>query len=176
MSDNALKLVEPALEYEAAFREFYEQMHAENPHVPGLFGFEPNGDFAAYVARVRGWARGDGLPDGFVPATTWWLVDPAGRILGVANLRHALTKHLLHEGGHIGYSVRPSERCKGYATRMCAMILEKCREIGTERALITCDKDNIASARVIQKCGGVLENEVISERTGKIKQRYWIDV
>ena len=102
MADIELQLVEPAVEYESGFREFFEAMHAESPYVPGLFGFEPKGDFAAYVARLRGWARGEGLANGFVPATTWWLVDPAGCIIGVTNLRHALTKHLLHEGGHIG--------------------------------------------------------------------------
>lgn len=133
-------------------------------------------DFPAYVTFLKDSSLGVGLKDGWVPSSTYFLVNGSCRILGVANLRHRLTEHLLREGGHIGYSVRPSERRKGHATAMCAMVLEKAREMGIERVLITCDKDNLASARVIQKNVGVLENETISNETGKIKQRYWIDL
>ena len=177
MADEGLRIVEPAVEYEAEFREFVDELFAEGRgHVAALPGQKRPGDFAAYVAKLRAQSRGEDLPEGYVPGTAYWLVDSDGRVLGIASLRHRLTEHLLHEGGHIGYSVRPTERNKGYGTRMCAMVLEKCREMGIMRVLITCDKDNVASARVIQKNGGVLENETISTETGKMKQRYWIDL
>ena len=79
-------------------------------------------------------------------------------------------------GGHVGYGVRPSERGKGYATRMLVMALDKARQLGLKRVLITCDKDNLASARVIQKNGGVLGSESYSPQGGRVTQRYWIDL
>ena len=81
------------------------------------------------------------------------------------------------EGGHIGYSVRPSERGKGYATRMLEMALAEARRLGLKRVLITCDRKNVASARVIRKNGGRLENEVVSRlRDREFTQRYWLEL
>ena len=110
-----------------------------------------------------------------MPASTYWLVRD-GRVLAVSNLRHDLNDFLRHEGGHIGYSVRPSERGKGYATLMVKLVLKKAKQLGLERVLITCDKDNVASAKVIQKNGGTLECETMSKRRGKMKQLYWIEL
>jgi predicted acetyltransferase len=81
---------------------------------------------------------------------------------------------LEHHGGHVGYAIRPSERLKGYGTRLLALTLDKAREMGLGRVLVTCDTDNFASVRVIEKNGGVLENQVISNRSGKMISRYWI--
>jgi predicted acetyltransferase len=132
-------------------------------------------DFAGYVRRLRGYARGKGVPPGYVPSNNYWLVRD-GRVLAVSRLRHRLTDALRLEGGHIGYAVRPSERRKGYGTRLLALTLDKARERGLDRVMVTCDKDNFASARIIQKNGGVLESEGPSPRTDKIVERYWIDL
>lgn len=80
------------------------------------------------------------------------------------------------ESGHIGYSVPPSERRKGYATGQLRLSLFKAKKLGLEKVLITCDKANIGSAKTIQKVGGILENEINSPDTGKIVQRYWIEL
>ena len=89
-------------------------------------------------------------------------------------LRPRLTEKLEDRGGHIGFAVRPSERGKGYATLMLKLVLEKAKQLGLRRVLVTCDKDNLASARVIQKNGGQLNTESISKQFGKMTQRYWI--
>ena len=75
-------------------------------------------------------------------------------------------------GGHIGYSVHPDLRRRGYAKQMLSLALEECRKMGMRRVLVTCDKENAASARTIRANGGVLENEV--EAGGRTTQRYWI--
>ena len=90
------------------------------------------------------------------------------------NIRHKLNEKLLLNGGHIGDGIRPSERGKGYGTRMIALALEKCRELGIDRVLMVCDRNNAASARTIVKNGGVMENEI--EVDGVVEQRYWIDI
>ena len=107
-----------------------------------------------------------------VPATTYFAFCD-NIIVGNIQIRHYLNDYLLKTYGHIGYGVRPSERRKGYATEMLALALNKCRELGIEKVLVSCDKDNIGSAKTIMKNGGVPENE-FTEADGNIVQQYWI--
>ncbi len=95
--------------------------------------------------------------------------------MGAVNIRHYLNDYLLQYGGHIGDGIRPSERRKGYATKMVGLALEECKKLGINRVLMVCDKDNIGSAKSIVYNGGVLENEFADE-DGTIEQRYWIDL
>lgn len=128
-------------------------------------------DFDRYLAQLEVKEASDGL----VPDSVFFcLDDDTNRFVGAVNIRHRLNALLLRSGGHIGDGVRPSERRKGVATRMIAMALEECRRLGIEHVLMVCDKDNIASARSIQKNGGVLENEL--DDGGTVIQRYWIDL
>ena len=90
--------------------------------------------------------------------------------MGYLALRHALTPFLLEEGGHIGFSVRPSRRREGHATRALALALPRASALGLDQVLITCDDDNEGSRRTIEHNGGVYED------TRKGKRRYWIDV
>jgi len=82
------------------------------------------------------------------------------KLVGVINIRHTLNEYLYNYGGHIGYSVRKIERRKGYAKEMLKIALEECTKLEIEKVLITCDADNIASAKTIKSSGGILENEV----------------
>ncbi|YAL82662.1 GNAT family N-acetyltransferase [Dermacoccaceae bacterium W4C1] len=111
-------------------------------------------------------------PQGFVPATMFWIVDDQhpDEVLGALQLRHELNESLLQEGGHIGYGVRPSARRRGVATGALWASLPLARAVGIEAALVTCDDDNLGSLRTIEKCGGILEDV----RAGK--RRYWIDL
>ncbi|MBI2920825.1 MAG: GNAT family N-acetyltransferase [Planctomycetes bacterium] len=176
MTEDDLQLVEPSVslreEYEAYCREF-----GDARDIPGNGCMAGSPDFSEAIRMCLDHARGANLPEGRVPATTFWLVRGGRRLVGMINLRHSLTPFLESEGGHIGYSVRPSERRKGYATRMLTAVLETARRLGLKGALITCDKRNAASAGVILKCGGVLENEVPSRLPGReLTQRYWIEL
>lgn len=111
----------------------------------------------------------------YVRDSVYFALDEArSRMIGAVNIRHELNEYLLLHGGHIGDGVRPSERGKGYGTELVRLALGKCRELGIDRVLMVCDKDNIPSARTIIKNGGVLENEIVTE--GGIEQRYWIDL
>ena len=109
-----------------------------------------------------------------VPATVYFAIHN-GKIVGTIQIRHYLNETLLIRGGHIGYGVRPSERRKGYATKMLKLALDECKKLNITKALVTCDKNNIASSKTIQKCGGVLENEFIDDGGG-ITLRYWIKI
>ena len=114
--------------------------------------------------------------DGWVPDSVFFLLDDErNRLLGAVNIRHYLTDALLKDGGHIGDGIRPSERRKGYATKMIHLALGECRKLGIDRVLMICNKDNIGSARSIIRNGGVLENEITSS-DGSVLQRYWIQL
>lgn len=123
-------------------------------------------DCAAFVDAVL--SAEAGTPDGSkVPNTHFWIAE-GEELVGYLHLRHRLNDFLLEEGGHIGYSVRPSRRREGHATRALALGVRRAAEVGVDRVLVTCDDDNAASRRTIERCGGVLEDV----RRGK--RRYWI--
>jgi predicted acetyltransferase len=128
--------------------------------------WESDEGFAAYVAeRV---AERDHVNDpGWVLCTNLWWVDEQGYI-GRMSIRHELNEWLRDVGGHIGYDVRRSRRREGQATAMLAAALPVARDLGIDRALLTCDEDNVASRLVIERNGGVFE----SAREGKL--RFWV--
>ena len=166
-------LIDPDVRYEQAFLEMIaEWKDAGEKLVPWVLDLDSS-DFEKYVRELEGYAQGIGIKEGKVPHSTFWLVDE-GNILGVVNFRHQLNEKLLILAGHIGYGVRPSARRKGYATLILKLTLEKAKARGLEKVLLTCDKENIASARTILKNGGVLENEGLVD--GEMVQRYWIEL
>jgi predicted acetyltransferase len=124
--------------------------------------------FTAYVARLRDQALEDSArPEGYVPSTTLWWIE-GDDYLGRLAIRHRLTPRLREAGGHIGYDVRPSARRRGHATAMLRAAVPVARKLGIDQALITCDVDNIASRRVIERNGGVRQ-----DRYGD-KWRFWV--
>lgn len=131
-------------------------------------------DYKAWLEYTYKIENKDTCPSHLVPAHTYFLVLENKRILGAINIRHCLNDYLFNYGGHIGYGIRPSERKKGYASLMLSMALPIAKELGIHKTLITCDKNNMGSAKTIIKNGGVLENEVMEE--GEITQRYWIEI
>lgn len=102
----------------------------------------------------------------------YWLVDDdRDYFIGEVAIRHRLNDALFLRGGHIGYVIRYDEWGKGYGTRMLKLALNKARERGLDKVLITCNDSNLASARVMEKNGCVLENKV--EVDGMVVRRYW---
>ncbi|WP_405059895.1 GNAT family N-acetyltransferase [Kribbella sp. NBC_01505] len=154
----ALTLVAPSVDLYAAWRE----AHAE--WGPGLhedgFGLAATDQvgtvegFTAWVERVRTGA-----------GTSRWIVEDR-RVLGGIGLRHQLNERT----GHIGYGVRPSARGRGVASWALGAILQEARALGLQRVLVVCLADNPASARTIERNGGVLE-----EIRGPVR-RYWIEL
>lgn len=124
--------------------------------------------FASYVD----WLRNQNLensprPNGHVPSTTlWWIQDDA--YLGRLAIRHRLTPYLRDFGGHIGYDVRPTARRRGHATAMLTAALPVAHHLDITSALVTCDVDNVASRKVIERNGGVFADQ----RGGKL--RFWV--
>ncbi|HEY0645038.1 MAG TPA: GNAT family N-acetyltransferase [Nocardioides sp.] len=131
-------------------------------------GWQDPDAFATFVEAVRADAEEDTpRPAGHVPCTTLWWVD-GDDYLGRIAIRHRLTDFLREVGGHIGYDVRPTRRREGHASAMLRQSLPWALELGIDRALVTCDLDNVGSIRVIENAGGELED------VRGAKRRYWV--
>ncbi len=157
------------LSYLAALREF----HAENRNLE-QDAVVLSRNFENYVRHIQRQAT-DERRDGLVPETFFWLIDE-GSYIGRMSLRHYLNERLLQFGGHIGYEIRPGKRRMGYGKTILRLGLEQARQQGITRALVTCDDDNIGSAKIIEANGGVLENIVLLNSRAVATRRYWIDV
>jgi predicted acetyltransferase len=126
-----------------------------------------------YVERLERQRRGIDLPPDRVPAAflvAWVADEPVGR----ASIRFELNEYLAHAGGHIGYAVLPTHRRQGRATEILRQSLVIARAEGVDDVLVTCDVDNAASRRVIERCGGEFESTVHDPREHVEKRRYWI--
>jgi len=132
-------------------------------------------DFDGYIDLLERQTDQRFIEPHMVPMDTYFLAV-GSKLVGSSRLRHRLSPLLEIEGGHIGYDVSPSERRKGYGTLICSLTMELALTRGIRKALITCDTDNLDSARIIEKNGGVFDRYTISQRTGKQVSRYWIDL
>ena len=169
-----LKLVTPVARLCDSYRKLVaEFVDRGEKLIPFVLGFD-HADFDAMLARLADCSRGIGLPDGFVAHSTYWLVEDHERVVGVSNIRHALTPSLLREGGHIGYGIRPSARGRGLGREILRQSLSRAHDLDIGDVLVTCGQGNVASAKVILGNGGVLESEAFVPDRGEIVQRYWI--
>jgi predicted acetyltransferase len=175
-----MNLVPPAEDFKESFIEAVKELQSETDTMTTrryreLSIPELEADFESFVEKERSHAEGKNQPDGYVPQSEFWLVDN-GEYIGHVGIRHELTEHLKTIGGHIGYSIRPSKRGKGYGNKILELVLPKSKALGIDRVLLTCDATNVASRKVIEKNGGILENQVHNPETGVDKLRFWIDV
>jgi Acetyltransferase (GNAT) family. len=170
---NRLKLVLPTPEYKEQILDYKREFLESGDSMDGTAGLNRYETFEEWYQALCENSREETVREGFVPATTFLAVsNDSGRLIGMIDIRHRLNDYLYRVGGHVGYSVRKSERRKGYATEMLGLALKECLKLNIKKVLITCDKNNVASARTILKNGGVLENEI--EAGNRTIQRYWI--
>jgi len=132
-------------------------------------------DFDKFLQLLEKNKHQELIKPGYSPQTTFGVFDD-GKLIGGFNLRHELKGNLINHGGNIGYLVRPSERKKGYGTIILGCALKKAKELGLERVLVTCREENIESSRVIEKNGGVFENNYYDEEYNVTFKRYWINL
>lgn len=167
-----VKLVKLSVEYKEQLFEMMDEWTAVDERiVPYAIRKNDYQNFEYYLENLEIKEEIDGK----VPDTTFFCLDVDRNIfVGAVNIRHYLNEAMLLNGGHIGDGIRPSERRKGYATKMIGLALEECKKLGIDKVLMVCDKKNIGSAKSIINNGGVLENEVVVNAV--TEQRYWIDL
>ena len=175
------ELVAPSLRhgrsYVAALREGFRRGAQDRMSERRISQIEA--DFASYIEAITGQTgsirllTGEIVPK--VPFSVFWLVE-GDEFIGEASIRHELNAHLLKEGGHVGYGIRPSRQRQGYGRLILALALAECRRLGLDRVLLTCDDRNLASARIIEANGGRLENVVADPAGRGALRRYWISL
>ena len=173
---NEIILVKPSREYAEQIMQLKAEILAANDAncFAGCSFLENYDNYAEWLKRLEQQEDSRCIPQGSVPSSAYLAVRTSdNRVVGIIDLRHHIDHPILGLwGGHIGYTVRPSERSKGYAKEMLRLNLENARALGLKRVMITCSPDNPASERTIIANGGKFEKDVIVD--GAIIRRYWI--
>ncbi|MDF2878093.1 MAG: acetyltransferase [Clostridia bacterium] len=172
MIELTLELIRASEELEEQYNDFIFEWEAYGEDIIPYAVRLLDKDYKSWLEYTYSIENKETCPRHLVPAHTYFLVCNNKRIFGAINIRHCLNEYLFQFGGHIGYGIRPSERGKGYASLMLGMALPIAKKLEIDEVLVTCDKNNTASAKTIIKNGGILENEVTEEE--EIVQRYWI--
>ena len=164
-----LTLEAPSADLRAAFLDMAADFaaHGEPRYV------DASQDFDRFLRRIASEAQDQCWRRAEFPVTDWLVSD--GRLLGCSRLRHRLTPELAYQGGHVGYDIRPSARGRGFGTSLLSLTKERAAAMGIDRLRITCDVDNTASIRVIEKNGGVLDAVVPSRTRDKMICQYWVE-
>jgi len=168
-----LRLVEPAPRYKAAILDAVAEMQAI-----GEWDISPDAFAARFDDMLREITAAKDpatARPGVLPYEDFWLMEDDNWI-GLLTLRLQLNEQFLHSGGHIGYVIRPSKRRCGYGTALLRLGLDKARERGLARVLLTCNETNIGSRKIIEANGGQFENAVVVEGQADKKLRYWINL
>jgi predicted acetyltransferase len=164
-----LKLVLPTPEYKEKLMDYKREFIENGDSMDGTAGLRNAEFFEEWYSAFCDNLNERTVRDGLVPATTYMAVSTNdGRLIGMIDIRHRLNDYLLNFGGHIGYSIRKTERQQGYATEMLELALIECAKLDLKKVLVTCDKNNVGSAKTIINNDGKLENE--------IAERYWITI
>ena len=173
-----MKLVFPKIEYKEKAIDYINEFYKYGSAINGsgsLDRYLRESTYEEWLVKVVNNLDIANIPEGKVPDLTYFYVrEEDDRIVGMVNIRLALNDILRKEAGHIGYSIRPAERRKHYGTDLLTRALDVCSTIGIKEVLVSCGKDNIASAGVIRKCDGLLKEELYSERYNKDLQMYVI--
>lgn len=172
------KLIRPTLEYKKQAIEYIQEQNQYNSPINGVGGLD------RYLDNYEGWLqkleedRKNKVTEDRVPAETLFLVrENDDKLIGTINMRLAMNEKVRKHYGHIGYSIRPTERRKGYNKINLYLALLVCQEYGLKRVMLTCDKENLGSAKTIQYFNPELEKEFYDEEIFHcVKQHYWIDV
>ncbi|MEG0753467.1 MAG: GNAT family N-acetyltransferase [Angelakisella sp.] len=169
-----IKLVLPSEDFKEKVLNYKADFIKNSDSMDGTAGLENAQTFEEWFDAWKDNLSEETVHDGLVPATTFLAVNENDDIVGMIDIRHRLNNSLMNFGGHIGYSVIRPQRQKGIATRMLALALDECMKLNIFKVLITCDKENVASAKTIMNNGGILENEIQEEN--RVTQRYWIEL
>ncbi len=165
------------MEYDKQIQEYRREFLEYGGSMDGCGSLRHFDKTEDWLEQVELYKRPETTPPDFVPVTQYIYVRESDKkIVGVIQIRHYFNDFLEKYAGHIGYSVCPSERRKGYATQMLRLVLPECKKLGIDHVLVCCIKGNEGSRRTILNNGGVYESTVYEKERDRYIERYWIDL
>ena len=171
-----VKLIRPTEAYLRQIWDYKQEMLAAGSSMDGTGPLRRLESAEEWLAFCRSCETAP-VTEKLVPATQFILVrEEDDKLVGMIQVRHCFNAYLEKYAGHIGYSVRPDERRKGYAAEMLRRALEFCRELELEKVMLSCLTDNEGSRKTILKCGGVYESTVHEPDENVDLERYWITI
>ena len=179
--EDELILVIPTEEYEQQAINLIEEVDKidldKNIRFSGFNSLEEyKNNYKEWLIYIQNQLKKETVQEGLVTANTFFTIRKKdNKLVGIINVRHELNDYLFNYGGHIGYSILPRERRKGYAYKQLFLALEFCKSLNIKKVLVTCVDYNIGSRKTIEKAGGVLENIVFNHNKNVDERRYWID-
>ena len=174
---NDLFLVKPSSEYANQIIEYRQEFLNAGDSMDGTGSLRRFENPEEYIKTCAEYEDPQTVPTHLVPATQFLFIRKSdNKLVGMIQVRHCFNDYLEKYAGHIGYSVRPSERRKGYAKEMLRITLPFCREIGLNKVLITCTDGNIGSEKTILANGGVYESTIHEPNENKNLKRFWINL
>lgn len=172
-----LYLRTPTIEDKEIVWDYRQEFIDNNSNFAGDSGLKLFDNFEDWYKKIEICTNIETLPKDRVLGTQFLTFRKSdNKLIGMINLRHSLNDYLLKFGGHIGDSIRPTERRKGYATEQKRICLEYCKTLGINKVLITAKSDNEYSIKSIIKCGGILENKLEDTENNVIYNRFWINL
>lgn len=172
-----LVLIKPTEKFAEQISQYRQEFLDSGESMDGCGSLRRLDDPIEYIQKCKNYECIYTLPKGNVIATQFMLVhENDKKIIGMIQVRHYFNEYLEKFGGNIGYSVRPSERKKGYAKEMLKMVLPYCRQIGLSKVLITCIDGNIGSEKTILSNGGIYESTVFEANENVYLKRFWIEL
>lgn len=170
-------LMKVSAEYTDQIKEYRQEFLDAGDSMDGCGSLRHLADPYEFIRKCKDYESPETLPEDKVLATQFLFVrERDNRLLGMLHVRHYFNDYLSKFGGHIGYSVRSSERRKGYGKEMLKQALPYCKELGLDRVLITCFEDNIASEKTMLANGGIYESTVYEPDEKVNLKRYWIEL
>ncbi len=165
----SIELVLPSKKYESSYREYIAELGDEERY-PFPLDFDHQ-DFDGLLKKLEDFASGTDLPAGYVPSTTYWLVE-GEELIGVANLRHFLNDAIRECGGHIGFGIRPSKRGAGHGKTLLTLTLDKALKKGIEQVSIHTYESNQASINLIRSIGAELDSCIQAPNSSETVMRF----
>lgn len=170
-----LKLILPTAAYAEQIAKYRQAFLSAGDSMDGTGSLLHMQNTADWLKQCEDLQHEETVPDGWVPATQYICVrESDNQLVGMIQIRHRFNEFLEKYTGHIGYSVLPSERMKGYAKWMLGAVLPHCHALGLEKILVCCADNNPSSRNVILANGGVYESTVYLAEDDEHLQRYWI--
>lgn len=171
-------LIKPDPRYAEEIAAYRKEMLEAISSMDGCSSLRRREDPLEWIKDVEDKSKKETCPPDRVVATLFLYVRKAdNRIVGMIQIRHELNDYLRNFAGHIGYSVRPSERRKGYAKQMLKDSLPYCKEeLGLDRVMVSCIDTNEASRKTILACGGKYDSTAYEPKEEVNLEKYWIDL